>query len=189
MPGSSAQETLAIRIRVATTSFHGSDMLTRRFRVKAQVPDAHLLLIGTGSKKTELEQLSRGLNVGAQFLGRVSDTERREWLARARMFVGASITATDGDAEALGMVFAESQATGLLVVSCITGAFRRSSLMGRPGWWSPSVILMPLQLTSFDYSRMSPFGRHAAPEPRFGWKNDLIWLSKLKNWSRSILLS
>ena len=51
MPGSSAQETLAIRIRVATTSFHGSDMLTRRFRVKAQVPDAHLLSLVQGRRK------------------------------------------------------------------------------------------------------------------------------------------
>jgi hypothetical protein len=51
------------------------------------------------------------------------------------------------------------------------------------------VILMPLQLTSFDYFRMRPFGRPAAPELRFGWKNSLIWLSKLKNWSRFILLS
>jgi hypothetical protein len=46
------------------------------------------------------------------------------------MFVGASIKATDGDAEALGMVFAEAQATGLLVVSCITGAWGIAE--GRP---------------------------------------------------------
>jgi hypothetical protein len=46
-----------------------------------------------------------------------------------------------------------------------------------------------LQFTSYDFFRMRTFGRHAAREPRFGWKNDLTWLSKLKNWSRFILLS
>ena len=52
-----------------------------------------------------------------------------------------------------------------------------------------SVILISLQLTSIGCSKMSPFVRHAAPEPPFGWKNELISLSKLKDWSRSILLS
>ena len=116
----------------------GCDYLIRAMaEVRAQVPDAHLVLIGTGSKKDELEQLSRDLNVGAQFLGRVSDAEKREWLARARMFVGASITAADGDAEALGMVFAEAQATGLPVVSCYHGGIPEVVLDGKTGLLAP----------------------------------------------------
>jgi colanic acid/amylovoran biosynthesis glycosyltransferase len=116
----------------------GCDYLIRAMaEVKAQVPDAHLVLIGTGSQKTELEQLSRDLNVGAQFLGRVSDGEKREWLSRARMFVGASITAADGDAEALGMVFAEAQATGLPVVSCYHGGIPEVVLDGKTGLLAP----------------------------------------------------
>lgn len=101
--------------------------------VKKHVPSARLVLIGSGSKRAELEQQARHLNVNAEFLGRVSDAEKREWLARARLFVGASITAADGDAEALGMVFAEAQATGLPVVSFRHGGIPEVVLDGVTG--------------------------------------------------------
>jgi colanic acid/amylovoran biosynthesis glycosyltransferase len=108
-------------------------LLEAMAEVKSVVPDARLVFIGGGSKRAELEQMSRDLNVDAEFLGRVSDEEKREWLSRARVFAGPSITAPDGDAEALGMVFAEAQATGLPVVSCYHGGVPEVVLDGKTG--------------------------------------------------------
>jgi glycosyltransferase involved in cell wall biosynthesis len=108
-------------------------LLEAMAEVKSVVPDAHLVFIGGGSKRAELEQMSRELNVNAEFLGRVGDAEKRDWLSRARVFVGPSITAPDGDAEALGMVFAEAQATGLPVVSCYHGGVPEVVLDGKTG--------------------------------------------------------
>ena len=71
----------------------------------------------------------------------------------------------DGDAEALGMVFAEAQATGLPVVSCYHGGVPEVVLDGQTGLLAPSVIPMPLRSTSFDCSGMGCFGRRAAAVP------------------------
>jgi colanic acid/amylovoran biosynthesis glycosyltransferase len=73
------------------------------------------------SLSAALEQLSKSLDVNAEFLGGLGDADMRMWLSRARIFAGPSITTPDGDAGALGMVFAEAQATGLPVVSSYHG--------------------------------------------------------------------
>jgi colanic acid/amylovoran biosynthesis glycosyltransferase len=105
--------------------------------VQKQVPDARLAIIGTGRDKDALEQLSRDLNVNAEFLGGLSDPEMTEWLSRSRIFAAPSITAPDGDAEALGMVFAEAQSTGLPVVSCYHGGVPEVVRDGQTGLLAP----------------------------------------------------
>jgi colanic acid/amylovoran biosynthesis glycosyltransferase len=102
-------------------------------KVKQTVPDARLVIIGHGPDRQALEKLSQDLKVNAEFLGPISDAEVRQWLARARIFTAPSITAPDGDAEALGMVFAEAQSTGLPVVSCYHGGVPEVVLDGKTG--------------------------------------------------------
>lgn len=112
-------------------------LLEAMAQIKKRIPDARLAIIGTGPDKAALERLSMDLNVNAQFLGGLSDSEMREWLSRARIFAGPSITGSDGDAEGLGMVFAEAQATGLPVVSCRHGGVPEVVRDGETGLLAP----------------------------------------------------
>jgi colanic acid/amylovoran biosynthesis glycosyltransferase len=112
-------------------------LLEAMAEVRKQIPDAHVVIIGTGPDRSALEKQSSDLNVNARFLGGLSDPEMRQWLSRAKLFVGPSITALDGDAEALGMVFAEAQATGLPVVSCWHGGIPEVVRDGETGLLAP----------------------------------------------------
>ena len=105
--------------------------------VKKRVPDAHVVIIGKGPEREALERLSQNLDVNAEFLGALSDFEVREWLSRARVFAGPSMMASDGEPEALGTVFAEAQATGLPVVSCVHGGIPEVVLDGQTGLLAP----------------------------------------------------
>ena len=105
--------------------------------VMKQVPDAHVVIIGDGPERVALERLSQDLGVNAKFLGALSDPEMREWLSRARVFAGPSMMASDGEPEALGTVFAEAQATGLPVVSCLHGGIPEVVLDGKTGLLAP----------------------------------------------------
>ena len=95
--------------------------------------------------------------------------------------------ASDGEPETLGTVFAEAQATGVLVVVSMAGS-RKSFWTERPDCWPPSAI----QGCCKAYPPVSPgrlFLAGVSIKLSVGLKNDLISSSKLKNRSRSILLS
>jgi colanic acid/amylovoran biosynthesis glycosyltransferase len=98
-----------------------SYLLRAMAEVRKQVPDAKVVMVGDGPDKLALEQLSRDLDLDVHFTGKQNTAQVLEWVRQARVFAGPSITAADGDAEALGMVFAEAQATGLPVVSFAHG--------------------------------------------------------------------
>lgn len=106
-------------------------------QVQQTIKNARVAIIGSGPDRPALEQLAKDLKVNAEFLGGLSDPEMRDWLSRARIFAGPSITASDGDAEALGMVFAEAQATGLPVVSCYHGGVPEVVCHGDTGLLAP----------------------------------------------------
>jgi|HubBroStandDraft_1064217.scaffolds.fasta_scaffold28174_2 colanic acid/amylovoran biosynthesis glycosyltransferase len=115
----------------------GTYLLRAMAAVKKDIPDARLVMIGDGPERSVLERLSRDLNLDVQFAGERSPTEVKEWLCRARVFVGPSVTASDGEAEALGMVFAEAQATGLPVVSFLHGGIPEVVRHGETGLLAP----------------------------------------------------
>lgn len=89
----------------------------------AQLADLgpRLVVIGEGPLRSELEALAQGLQIDATFLGHQPPVVVRDWMGRAQVFSVPSRTARSGDAEGLGMVFAEAQAIGLPVVSCRSG--------------------------------------------------------------------
>lgn len=90
-------------------------------QLKKRYPELHLTVIGEGELKLSLQQeaISRQLNVN--FIGTATASEVREHLARCWLFVAPSITAANGDAEGLGMVFLEAQALQTPVVSFRSG--------------------------------------------------------------------
>ena len=98
-----------------------SYLLQAMQQLKSKFPDLELTIVGDGDLKSELEQevLSRELKV--EFVGTQSAAQIRQRLARCWLFVAPSITADNGDAEGLGMVFLEAQALSTPVVSFRSG--------------------------------------------------------------------
>jgi colanic acid/amylovoran biosynthesis glycosyltransferase len=98
--------------------YKGCDYLLRAMQqVQQRRPEAHLVIIGDGTFRAQLESLARELGVRCQFLGEKPQKEIRTWYERARVFCGPSVTLEDGMSEAFGNVFSEAQAMGVPVVS------------------------------------------------------------------------
>jgi glycosyltransferase involved in cell wall biosynthesis len=114
--------------------YKGADHLIRAMhRVKQSRPDAHLVVIGAGDFLAELKSLTASLNVTCTFLGEQPPAEVRNWLRKARVFCGPSLTQSDGTSEAFGNVFTEAQAVGVPVVSYHHGGIPETMLDGQTG--------------------------------------------------------
>ena len=85
--------------------------------VREKFPDVHLVLVGDGPRKRELESLARRLGVGdvVTFMGALSNEQAIEEVARAEVFVCPSL------AEGLGIVFIEAQAAGTPAIGTRVG--------------------------------------------------------------------
>lgn len=99
----------------------GTHLLRAMSLVRAQHPEARVVLLGDGPERKRLEQLATELRVPAEFLGMRAPEEVRSWLSRASVFSVPSITAPNGWQEGFGMVFLEALACGVPVVSYAVG--------------------------------------------------------------------
>ena len=108
-----------------------------RTQADLSTPQARLVIIGDGPLRTDLEALSRVLNVDAQFLGAQPSEVVRKWIGKARVLCNPSVTAADGDSEGFGMVFAEAQAMGTPVVSSLHGGIPEAVCDGETGLLAP----------------------------------------------------
>ncbi|MEO0456010.1 MAG: glycosyltransferase [Cyanobacteria bacterium P01_A01_bin.114] len=90
-------------------------------QVQQTNPEATLVVIGDGPLRSQLEALAAQTLKRYQFLGQQPPEQVRHWLNRATLLGGPSIIADSGDAEGLGMVFAEAQAMHVPVVGFATG--------------------------------------------------------------------
>lgn len=98
--------------------YKGCDYLLRAMaQVQQRQPEAHLVVIGDGTFRPELERLAGELNIRCKFLGEQPQSEIHKWLDKARVFCAPSVTLADGMSEAFGNVFSEAQAMGVPVVS------------------------------------------------------------------------
>jgi len=84
-------------------------------------PDISLTIVGNGPLEDELRQYVTDHRLNVAFVGRESAEQIRQRLSQAWVFVAPSITAENGDAEGLGMVFLEAQALKTPVVSYASG--------------------------------------------------------------------
>jgi glycosyltransferase involved in cell wall biosynthesis len=113
----------------------GCEYLLRAMqRVKAELPEAEVTIVGDGPLRGELEKLSGDLGVGARFTGALAPERVKAELDRARIFCLPSICAANGDAEGFGLVLLEAQAAGLPAVSSAFGGAREGILHGRTGY-------------------------------------------------------
>jgi glycosyltransferase involved in cell wall biosynthesis len=94
---------------------------------------ARLVIIGDGPLRTDLEALSRVLNLDVQFLGAQPSEVVRKWIGKARVLCNPSVIAANGDSEGFGMVFAEAQAMGTPVVSSLHGGIPEAVCDGKTG--------------------------------------------------------
>jgi glycosyltransferase involved in cell wall biosynthesis len=99
-------------------SMKGIDTLLHVFeKVLADVPEAHLRIVGDGSQRQNLEKISQDLGISDQviFAGHIDPHEVHREFAQAQIFCGLSRS------EALGNVFLEAQAAGCAVVGTLVG--------------------------------------------------------------------
>lgn len=114
----------------------GVDVLTKAFaRVRAEVPDARLTLVGDGDRREEFERHARREGNWLRVLGRLSDEDLIDEYRRAAVTVLPSTT----DAESFGMVLAEANACGCPVIGSAVGGIPNfvrhgdNGLLARPG--------------------------------------------------------
>jgi glucosyltransferase len=90
-------------------------------KVRENLRDARLVLVGDGELRNRLQQLAFDLGVSVEFLGALPPSEVLEQLHLARVLCLPSVTAANGDAEGFGMVLLEAQAAGVPVVTSASG--------------------------------------------------------------------
>jgi colanic acid/amylovoran biosynthesis glycosyltransferase len=114
--------------------YKGVDYLMRAMElVQRDRPESHLVVIGDGSARRDLDDLAKALKINCSFLGELRPPEVRSWLEKARVFCAASITTPDGQSEAFGVVFLEAQAMGVPVVSFRHGGIPETMREGVTG--------------------------------------------------------
>ncbi len=114
-----------------------SFLINAMAEIQKELPDVELIIIGDGPQREALETQAKQSLSKYQFLGVQAPASVMKWMQTASVFCVPSITATDGDAEGLPIVFAEAQACGLPVVSFASGGTTEAVANGETGFLGP----------------------------------------------------
>jgi phosphatidylinositol alpha-1,6-mannosyltransferase len=116
----------------------GQDVLIRALpQIRAQVPDAALLLVGGGPSRQRLQQLAESVGVGSDVVitGSLPYPDLPGYYASGDVFAMPCRERLGGlDVEGLGMVFLEAAACGLPVVAGRSGGSPDALLDGESGY-------------------------------------------------------
>ena len=93
-------------------------MLTNEQRNQTQ-----LWIIGNGTERKPLENLSRSLNIDNKitFLGKLPNDQLPDYYAAADIFIAPSISDSTGDTEGQGVTLVEAMASATAIISTDTG--------------------------------------------------------------------
>ncbi|MEX2588504.1 MAG: glycosyltransferase family 4 protein [Actinomycetota bacterium] len=155
----------------------GQDQLIHAMPAIARaVPDALLLVVGTGPQRAQLERLAQrvGAHRQVRFIGEVPWDEMPAWYDSADVFVGPSRTRWAGiEPEALGIVYLEAQATGCPVIVGRSGGAPETVRHGITGYVvdprDPSDIARRTVDLLSDPARRRRFGEAARTWAQTEW--------------------
>jgi colanic acid/amylovoran biosynthesis glycosyltransferase len=102
-------------------------------RVQTVLPDAQLVMIGDGPRRSRLERMARQQLNHVQFLGAQPHAVVKDWMNRATVLAVPSVTATNGDSEGLPTVIPEAMAMQLPVVATRHAGIPEAIIHGETG--------------------------------------------------------
>jgi len=115
----------------------GQDTLLKALpRVLEEIPNAALIVVGSGPFESTLRKLVGKLNLetNVHFTGKVPFTELANWYSAGDIFAMPCRTRNGGwDVEGLGIVFLEASATGLAVLAGDSGGAPDAVIEGKTG--------------------------------------------------------
>jgi len=121
--------------------------------IQQEVPDAALVIVGTGPYLKSLQTLAKRLGVAGDvhFAGKVPQAELSNWYAVGDLFAMPCRTRNAGwDVEGLGIVFLEASATGLAVVAGDSGGAPDAVRQGETGLVVDGNSLVDIQRAIVD---------------------------------------
>lgn len=102
-------------------------LLIRAFaEVKKHVPDAELVMIGTGPLLASAKELAHQVGTPVEFLGSCTSDQVVTQLQLAQVFCLPSITTQNGDAEGLPISILEANACGVPVITSARGGIHEA---------------------------------------------------------------
>ncbi len=105
-------------------------------KIKAMVPNVHLVLVGIGPHQKYLEKLAKKLQISdcITFIGRINYAELPRYICLGDIFAMPSRSRFFGlEVEGLGIVYLEASACGLPVVGGMSGGAPDAVLAGETG--------------------------------------------------------
>ncbi|OAM51210.1 hypothetical protein A7981_10755 [Methylovorus sp. MM2] len=113
----------------------GTEYLIKAFQaIVKKYPEAQLIIIGDGPLKESLQSLAAPIANNVQFKGSQPHAFIREELSKASVLVLPSVTASNGDAEGLGLVLLEAAASGVPVVGTRHGGIPEAVVNDENGY-------------------------------------------------------
>ncbi|HSS04165.1 MAG TPA: glycosyltransferase family 4 protein [Solirubrobacterales bacterium] len=137
VPAAREEEPTLLTVATLLFRYKGHDVMTRALPlIRAQVPEARWIVVGDGPFRPAIESAieAYGLGGSVELLGRVSDSERNEWLDRASVFCMPSRLPADGlGGEGFGIVYLEAAAHGMPSLGGNVAGARDAVLDGETG--------------------------------------------------------